>query len=103
MGVPQGSILGPIFFLIDINDLPNSLYAKDVILYADDLDVVLTSGDIPSLLKETQFCFELMKKQTKLNKLVINKYKTNIISFKIPQIDNVKLDSSYVPVNVVAL
>ena len=47
-GVPQGSILGPLLFLIYINDIPNALFSKPR-LFADDTCLVIQAPN-PSLL-----------------------------------------------------
>jgi len=76
IGIPQGSILGPLFFILYVNDYPKCLNYSHATIYADDTsqDVSDKSVDIIEYkLKEDLICaMEWMKN----NKLTMNLKKT---------------------------
>lgn len=80
-GVPQGSVLGPLFFLIYINDLHHAVDNVLLRLFADDTGSFNYSKDIASLLKIAKDNFIKLYEWCKANKLTINTDKTCFLIF----------------------
>jgi hypothetical protein len=80
-GVPQGSVLGPLLFIIYSNDCPKSLNICTCILFADDTTVFYSHQHLPTLLKLVENDLENLLNWFKSNKLSLNVTKTNLIIF----------------------
>ena len=78
-GIPQGSILGPLFFLLYINDLPESLQQTTPRLFADDTNLTASGGTIEELESVMNSDLKLVKEWLLANKLNLNVAKTEFI------------------------
>ena len=81
-GVPQGSILGPLLFLLYINDLPLCSKTPNFILFADDTNILFSHSDPKVLESLINTELKIISNWFKLNKLSLNIKKTNYMIFK---------------------
>ena len=80
LGVPQGSILGPLLFLVYINDLPEASLLR-FLLFADDTTILASGPDIRELYDRVNFEFHKVAHYFRRNKLALHPKKTNFILF----------------------
>ena len=71
-GVPQGSVFGPLFFILCVNDIVNSVEANNIRLYADDTGDFMCNKNIYNLIRQAKTFFRKLQKCFLCNKLTLN-------------------------------
>ena len=91
-GVPQGSILGPLLFLLYVNDFYNST-ALDPIMFADDTNLFYEHNDLKTLFSLVNQELQKINEWFEANKLYFKVERTNF--FSINQVEEMIFLSCY--------
>ena len=78
-GVPQGSILGPLLFLLFINDLPLYTDSSNTDMYADDTTLYVCGKTLEDIRTNLQMALDSLAKWCRYNGMIINTSKTKVM------------------------
>ena len=81
-GVPQGSVLGPLLFILYSNDVPNCLENSKCILFADDTTVYISGHSRDILYSDMKSDLDKLIEWFRANKLSLNIQKTDYVLFR---------------------
>lgn len=97
---PQGSVLGPLLFLLFINDVFNLNLHGKMVLFADDSTIAYTGTDANDLNNKIRGDIELLQKWFEKNKLTLNISKTKLLPIRMNAVDQnflkIKIDNKYI-------
>ena len=82
LGMPKESILGPLLFLIYVNDLPKCLSSGQAIMFDDDTNLFFNNVSYTELFKKANAELHQVDSWLTANKLTLNTKKTKVITFK---------------------
>ena len=87
-GVPQGSVLGPLLFLIYVNDIANYSPLGNIRLFADDTNVFVEHENLEQLYENAELILKYLYQWFKDNKLTVNTKKSSFTIFTTSHIRN---------------
>ena len=80
-GVPHGSVLETLLFILYTNDIPRCLHHCKTILFADDTTIYLTGAEVQTLYHQVNYDLDILYDWFTTNQLSANPSKTKYILF----------------------
>ena len=89
--MPQGSVLGPLLFIIYVNDIQHVVPNCAIKLFADDINIFLHNSSLHRLVSDAQMTVDLLTEWFRANMLSVSLTKTCYSLFGLKSINNVDI------------
>lgn len=90
LGVPQGTVLGPLLFILYVNNIVSCLDQNTIInLFADDTAITVYGDGIEEVLVKMQVELKKLEKWLLSNSLIVNTQKTKVMLFNKSDVQNI--------------